>query len=92
MFLKLVTHRLHQNESPCIQGLSWMEESIDLSTSERLGHSSRGMLVLLGRSDVSQLRLWGWKPGQFRKGSDFLEHHILNMSQQSQTILKNVIF
>lgn len=92
----LVTHGLHQNGSPCIPGLSWMREKswsgIDLSTSEGLGHSSGGMFVLLGRSNVSQMRLWGWKPGQFRKGPDILEHHMLNMSQQPQTILKNVMF
>lgn len=61
---------------------SW--SGIDVSTSERLGHSSGGMFVLLGRSNVSQLRSWGWKPVQFGKGTDVLEDHKLNMSQQSQ--------
>lgn len=84
MFFKktLVTHRLHQNGSPCIPCLSWMIEKswsvIDLITSEILGHSSGGMFMLLGRSNVSQLR-WGWKSGRFRKGSGVLEDHQLNV-------------
>lgn len=42
--------------------------------------------MLLGRSNVSQLRLWGWELWQFRKGSDVLEDHQLNVDQQSQAI------